>query len=97
MVAPAQPAIVSRPRTGRMRQILLSNAAQRPNSLLAFSFRMSGRTSSRISMFLKSASHRSGVIAGQSEPNSILCFRSVLAYCTRIGEKYFGDQPDRSI
>jgi hypothetical protein len=36
----------------------------RPNSLTAFSLRIRGRTSSRIGIFSKSASHRSGVIKG---------------------------------
>ena len=35
-----------------------------PNSRAAFSFTISGRTSSRIAIFSKSASHRSGVISG---------------------------------
>src|SRR5690606_29691648 len=59
-------------------------------SFAAFSLRTSGRTSSRMSSFSKSDSQRSGVIAGQSEPNSILCLRMVLVYWTRIGGKYFG-------
>ena len=35
-----------------------------PNSLSAFSFRIRGRTSSRMAIFSKSASQRSGVIKG---------------------------------
>jgi hypothetical protein len=50
-----------------------------------------------MSSFSKSDSQRSGVMAGQSEPNSILCFRIEFVYWIRIGGKYFGDQPDRSI
>ncbi len=48
-------------------------------SLTALSFRMSGRTSSLMSIFSKSASQRSGEIIGQSEPNNILSFNNVLA------------------
>src|SRR5271169_7070759 len=45
----------------------------------------------------KSLIQRSGLINGKSEPNSILRFSWVFAYCTSCGGKYFGDQPDRSI
>ena len=45
----------------------------------AFSFRIRGLTASLMSSASKSASQRSGVIAGQSEPNSILSFRIVFA------------------
>src|SRR5690349_11632166 len=72
-------------------------AHRKPKSLAAFSFRIRGCTSSRKPAFAKSAIHRSVVIIGWSEPKSILFFSSVFAYCTRIGGKYFGDQPERSI
>ena len=49
------------------------------NSFAALSFKISGRTSSLMLIFSKSASQRSGDIIGQSEPKSILCFNSVLA------------------
>ena len=68
-----------------------------PSSRTAFSFRTRGRTSSLKDACSKSASQRSGVINGKSEPNSTL-FRSwVFAYWTSCGGKYFGDQPERSI
>ena len=41
-----------------------AEVAHSPSSLTAFSFSTSGRTSSRISSFAKSASQRSGVISG---------------------------------
>ena len=44
-----------------------------PSSRAAFSFSTRGRTSSLIGSRSKSASQRSGVIRGKSEPNSILC------------------------
>src|SRR5581483_6169809 len=72
-------------------------AAPRPSSLMAFSLRISGFTSGLILSVAKSLNHRSGVMTGQSEPNSTLCLRRLLAYLTRIGGKYLGDQPDRSI
>jgi len=40
---------------------------------------------------------RSGVSTGKSVPNNTFSLSRVLAYCTRIGGKYFGDQPDRSM
>ncbi len=43
-----------------------------PSSFRAFAFNTFGRISSRISSLEKSESHRSGVITGQSDPNSIL-------------------------
>jgi hypothetical protein len=66
-------------------------------SRAAFSLRMSGRTSSLISIFSKSDNQRSGLIIGQSEPKSTFFLRSVLQYWMRIFGKYFGDQPDRSM
>ena len=66
-------------------------------SRAAFSLRMSGRTSSLISILSKSDNQRSGLIIGQSEPKSTFFLRSVLQYWTRIFGKYFGDQPDRSM
>ena len=69
----------------------------KPRSLIAFSFRISGRTSGLMSSFSKSLNQRSGRMTGQSEPNSTLCFNNVFAYLTRIGGKYLGDQPDKSI
>src|SRR4029453_3082411 len=71
--------------------------ARRPNSFAAFSFMISGRTSSLIAMPSKSFIHRSGVMTGKSEPKSTLCFNSELAYCTSCGGKYFGDHPERSM
>ena len=68
-----------------------------PSSRRALSFRISGRTSSRNGAFSKSASQRSGVIAGQSEPNRTLREIKEFQYFTRISGKYFGDHPDRSI
>src|SRR3954454_9179019 len=65
--------------------------------LAALSFKISGRTSSLISIFSKSESHRSGEIIGQSEPNRTFFRSSVLQYWTRIFGKYFGDQPERSM
>jgi hypothetical protein len=50
-----------------------------------------------MAIFSKSAIQRSGLISGKSEPKSILCFSSVLAYWISVGEKYLGDQPERSI
>jgi hypothetical protein len=44
-----------------------------PSSRTAFSFSTSGRTSSLIGSCSKSASQRSGVMSGKSDPNSILC------------------------
>ena len=51
----------------------------KPRSLSAFSFRISGRTSGLMSSLSKSLIQRSGLMTGQSEPNSTLCFRSELA------------------
>ena len=59
--------------------------------------RIFGRTSSLIGSLAKSASQRSGVSSGKSDPNRTLSCSRVLAYCTSWGGKYFGDQPDRSI
>ena len=67
------------------------------SSRFAFSFRISGRTSSLKPASAKSLSQRSGVISGKSLPNSIRSLSRVLAYCTSCGGKYFGLQPDRSI
>ncbi len=64
---------------------------------MALSLRTSGRTSGLMSSLSKSLSQRSGRMTGQSEPNSILCFSRELTYLTRIGGKYLGDQPERSI
>ena len=58
---------------------------------------ISGRTSGLMLRFSKSVIHRSGVITGKSVPNSTLCRSRLPAYCTSWGEKYFGDQPDRSM
>ena len=58
---------------------------------------MSGRTSGLISSRSKSASQRSGVITGKSDPNSTLRLSRPLAARTSCGGKYFGDQPDRSM
>ena len=58
---------------------------------------MSGRTSGLMSIFSKSASQRSGVISGKSEPKSTLFLSCVFAYWISWGAKYFGDQPDRSM
>src|SRR5262249_53032738 len=69
----------------------------KPRSLTAFSFRISGRTSGLMSSLSKSLNQRSGRMTGQSEPNSTLCFNKLFAYLTRIGGKYLGDQPDKSI
>ena len=49
------------------------------------------------SIFSTSDIQRSGVSTGKSVPKSILCFSSVFAYWMRIGGKYFGDHPDRSM
>src|SRR4051794_30813189 len=49
--------------------------SQIPSSLRAFAFSTFGRISSRMSSLAKSASQRSGVMTGQSEPNSILSWR----------------------
>ena len=46
-----------------------------PKIFRALAFNTFGRISSRMSSLAKSASHRSGVITGQSEPNSILSCR----------------------
>src|SRR5215216_4723427 len=46
-----------------------------PKILRALAFSTFGRISSRMSSLAKSASQRSGVITGQSEPNSILSCR----------------------
>lgn len=54
--------------------------AYSPNNRIAFSFSTSGRTSSLMAIFSKSAIHRSGVISGKSDPNSIFFFSSVFAY-----------------
>src|SRR4030095_7968008 len=32
-----------------------------------------------------------------SDPKRTFVFRRLFAYCTRVGEKYFGDQPERSM
>ena len=53
-------------------------ACQIPNSFRALAFITFGLISSRISSLAKSASQRSGVITGQSEPNSILSCRMEL-------------------
>ena len=50
-------------------------AIQMPSSLRALAFSTFGLISSRMSSLAKSASQRSGVITGQSEPNSILSCR----------------------
>src|ERR1700684_1682314 len=71
--------------------------APRPRSLMAFSLRISGFTSGLISSVSKSRNHRSGLMTGQSEPNSTLCLSRLFAYLTRIGGKYLGDHPDRSM
>src|SRR5215467_2099790 len=71
--------------------------AARPSSLAAFCFRIFSLTSGLIGSFAKSASQRSGVSSGKPEPNMTLSASSEFAYCTRIGGKYFGDQPDRSM
>jgi len=68
-----------------------------PSSRAALSLKMPGLTSSLIAIFSRSAIHRSGVSTGKSVPNSTLSFSSVFAYCTRMGGKYFGDHPDRSM
>ena len=47
-----------------MRFLLRAGYTGSPNSLIAFSLRISGRTSSRIAIFSKSASQRSGVSSG---------------------------------
>ena len=69
----------------------------RPSSLAALCFKIFSLTSGLMSSFAKSASQRSGVSSGKSEPNSTLSASSEFAYCTRIGGKYFGDHPDRSM
>ena len=46
-----------------------------PKIFRALAFSTFGRISSRMSSLAKSASQRSGVITGQSEPNSILSCR----------------------
>ena len=61
------------------------------------SLRISGRTSGLMSSASKSRSQRSGVITGKSVPNRTFSRSSVLAYWTRLGGKYFGDQPERSM
>src|ERR1700683_5859504 len=71
--------------------------APRPSSLMAFSLRISGFTSGLISSVSKSLHHRSGLMTGQSEPNTTLCLSRLFAYLTRIGGKYLGDHPDRSM
>jgi len=53
-------------------------ALQMPNNFRAFAFSTFGLISSRISSFAKSDSQRSGVITGQSEPNSILSCKMLL-------------------
>src|ERR1700722_5518354 len=88
-------------RLGQVDKALLSPETDGRHASLrsraAFSLRMSGRTSSLISIFSKSDNQRSGLIIGQSEPKSTFFLRSVLQYWTRIFGKYFGDQPDRSM
>src|SRR3954447_11570769 len=69
----------------------------RPRSRTALSLRILGLTDSLISSFSKSASQRSGLITGKSEPKRTLSRSSELAYWTSCGGKYFGDQPDRSM
>src|SRR6202011_4133795 len=69
----------------------------RPRSFAALSLKMPGFTSSRMAIFSTSDIQRSGVSTGKSVPKSILCFSSVFAYWMRIGGKYFGDQPDKSM
>lgn len=51
----------------------------RPSSRAALSFRIFGRTAGLTSSWSKSASQRSGVISGKSEPNSTLSCSSELA------------------
>src|SRR6266436_1450209 len=72
-------------------------AGSRPSRRAAFCLRIFGLTSSLTGRAAKSASQRSGVSSGKSEPNRTLSCSSVLAYCTSCGGKYFGDQPDRSM
>src|SRR6185312_7601525 len=74
-----------------------ASAQPRPRTRTALSLRIFGRTWSLRSSFSKSASHRSGVISGKSEPNSTLSCSSELACRTSCGGKYLGDQPDRSM
>jgi len=50
----------------------VARPGHKPSSSAAFCLRTSGRTSSLIGSFSKSASQRSGVISGKSEPNNIL-------------------------
>jgi hypothetical protein len=53
-----------------------------PSSLAAFSLRISGRTSSLNGASAKSASQRSGVSSGKSEPKSTFSRSCVFAYWT---------------
>src|SRR3990172_7227311 len=93
-----------RSRLHRLREVaeqLIGRASvrhqRRPSSRAAFSFRISGRTSSLNGACSKSASQRSGVISGKSEPKRTFVRSCVFAYLTSCGGKYFGDQPERSI
>src|ERR1700735_1753205 len=69
----------------------------RPRRRAALFLKMPGLTSSRIAILSKSAIQRSGVRTGKSVPNRTLSLSRVFAYWTRIGGKYLGDQPDRSM
>src|SRR5581483_5881134 len=73
------------------------SSGARRSSRDALRFRIFSLTSGLMSSLAKSASQRSGVSSGKSEPNSTLSCSSEFAYCTRIGGKYFGDHPDRSM
>src|SRR4029453_16515242 len=64
-------------------------ARQIPNSFRALVFNTFGLISPRISSLAKSAIQRSGVITGQSEPNSILSCKMLLMERPRIGGKFF--------
>jgi hypothetical protein len=66
----------------------------KPKSRNAFSFRISGRTSSRMAIFSKSVSQRSGAISGLSEPNSTLCLSKVFAYYVSLGRRGIGKKSD---
>ena len=67
---PPSRSTIRRERDGRRRHL-----AYIPNIRRALAFNTLGLISSRISSLAKSASQRSGVITGQSEPNSILSCR----------------------
>ena len=62
-----------------------------PSKRKAFSLRINGRISSLKGAASKSANHRLGVIADQSELNSIFRFRIELVSRTKTSGKYFGD------